>query len=73
MASAPAPQAVPQPQNGGHLQSIAERGSALAQAGYTTVKSRLPEAVKPRVEEVEHRVAGAAAPYADKGRWGGRR
>lgn len=67
-----APQTVQPVENGGgRLTNLAEKTASTAEGLYTSAKSRLPEAVRPRVEAVEE----AAAPYVHKAqdtgeRWG---
>lgn len=56
-------------QNGNHpqrLASLAGKTQQLATESYTAVKQRLPEAVKPRVEQLEEAVGSAAAPYVHR-------
>lgn len=53
--------------NGGRLTNLAERTAEVAASTYGTAKARLvPENLKPRVDEVETRLAEAAAPYVHR-------
>lgn len=42
---------------------VAEKGVHMASAAYATTKAHLPEAVKPKVAQLEERVSSLSAPY----------